>query len=44
MAATIPPTLSALARAHRMRAGLGVPLALSGANDRTSRLLDADSA
>ncbi|MER7949656.1 hypothetical protein ABTY59_19925 [Streptomyces sp. NPDC096079] len=39
-----PATLSALARAHRMCAGLGVPLTLSGASDRTLRLLDANSA
>ncbi|MEU2235169.1 hypothetical protein [Streptomyces vietnamensis] len=39
-----PATLSALARAHRMCAGLGVPLTLSGASDRTRRLLDANSA
>ncbi|MFI0924793.1 hypothetical protein ACH4TP_12795 [Streptomyces sp. NPDC021012] len=38
-----PATLSALARTHRMCAGLGVPLALSGASDRTRRLLDANS-
>ncbi|MEU1226509.1 hypothetical protein [Streptomyces sp. NPDC005828] len=38
-----PATLSALARAHRMCAGIGVPLALSGASDRTCRLLDANS-
>ncbi|MEU0404780.1 hypothetical protein ABZ318_32105 [Streptomyces sp. NPDC006197] len=39
-----PATFSALARAHRMCVGLGVPLTLSGANDRTRRFLEADSA
>ncbi|MEU7293665.1 hypothetical protein AB0A76_10735 [Streptomyces exfoliatus] len=35
-----PATLSTLARAHRMCASLGIPLALSGASARTRRLLD----
>ncbi|MFD7964215.1 hypothetical protein ACFV5J_25780 [Streptomyces zaomyceticus] len=35
-----PATLSALARAHRMCASLGIPLALGGASARTRRLLD----
>ncbi|MFE0641679.1 hypothetical protein ACFW2Y_08715 [Streptomyces sp. NPDC058877] len=39
-----PATLSALARAHRMCAGLGVPLVLNGASDRTCRLLEANGA
>ncbi|MFE0701627.1 hypothetical protein [Streptomyces sp. NPDC058872] len=39
-----PATLSALARAHRMCAGLGVPLVLSGVSDRTCRLLEANGA
>ncbi|MFF9850506.1 hypothetical protein [Streptomyces litmocidini] len=39
-----PATFSALARAHRMCAGLGVPLTLSGVNDRTRRLLEPDGA
>ncbi|MGW6414779.1 hypothetical protein [Streptomyces sp. NPDC055055] len=38
-----PATLSALARAHRMCAGLGIPLSLGGASPRTRRLLDANS-
>ncbi|WP_225799991.1 hypothetical protein [Streptomyces sp. NK15101] len=39
-----PATLSALARAHRMCAGLGVPLVLTGASERTGRLLETDGA
>ncbi|WP_306326083.1 hypothetical protein [Streptomyces venezuelae] len=39
-----PATLSALARAHRMCASLGIPLALTGASTRTRRLLDTESA
>ncbi|WP_395365909.1 hypothetical protein ACHGLA_33010 [Streptomyces sp. YH02] len=35
-----PATLSALARAHRMCASLGIPLTLSGASARTRGLLD----
>ncbi|MFI8825549.1 hypothetical protein [Streptomyces sp. NPDC053431] len=36
-----PATLSAVVRAHRMCAGLGIPLALTGANTATQRLLGA---
>ncbi|MFB7511947.1 MULTISPECIES: hypothetical protein [unclassified Streptomyces] len=39
-----PATLSALARAHRMCASLGIPLALTGASTRTHRLLDVNTA
>ncbi|MEX0167992.1 hypothetical protein [Streptomyces sp. LMG1-1-1.1] len=39
-----PATLSALARAHRMCASLGITLSLGGASPRTHRLLDANSA
>ncbi|MFE2560194.1 STAS domain-containing protein [Streptomyces sp. NPDC059352] len=38
-----PATLSALARAHRMCASLGIPLTLSGASARTRRLLDVNT-
>ncbi|MEU5217036.1 hypothetical protein AB0G79_12685 [Streptomyces sp. NPDC020807] len=38
-----PATLSALARAHRMCASLGIPLALTGASTRTHRLLDVNT-
>ncbi|MER5713028.1 MULTISPECIES: hypothetical protein [unclassified Streptomyces] len=38
-----PATLSALARAHRMCGSLGIPVTLTGASARTSRLLDVNT-
>lgn len=38
-----PATVSALARAHRMCASLGIPLTLSGASARTRRLLGVNT-
>ncbi|MFF8835068.1 hypothetical protein [Streptomyces sp. NPDC015130] len=38
-----PATLSALARAHRMCGSLDIPLTLTGASIRTSRLLEANT-
>ncbi|MER6160369.1 hypothetical protein ABT147_33265 [Streptomyces sp. NPDC001868] len=40
----IPAALSALARAHRMYGGLGIPFALTGASPRTHRLLAVNGA
>ncbi|MER7623194.1 hypothetical protein [Streptomyces sp. NPDC126503] len=39
-----PATLSALARAQRMCAGLGIPISLPGASPRTARLLAVNGA